>query len=158
MTRIIFYKKQGLCIVALSTIHYPLYIKEKMANEFVKPTEAELEILHILWTNGAQSVRFVNDKLNEHRDPSVGYTTTLKTMQVMHEKKGLLVRDDTARSHIYVAAMPQVETQRNLMNHFVESAFKGSAMQMVMQALGNHNASDGELAEIKALIEQIEKK
>lgn len=128
-----------------------------MANEFVKPTEAELEILHILWTNGAQSVRFVNDKLNEQRDPSVGYTTTLKTMQVMNEK-GLLERDDSARSHIYAAAMPQVETQRNLVNHFVESAFKGSAMQLVMQALGNHNASDNELAEIKALIEQMENK
>ncbi len=128
-----------------------------MANEFVKPTEAELEILHILWANGAQSVRFVNDKLNEKRDPSVGYTTTLKTMQVMNDKK-LVERDDSARSHIYVAAMPQVETQRNLMNHFVESAFKGSAMQMVMQALGNHDASGDELAEIKALIEQIEKK
>ncbi len=135
-----------------------------MANQFVKPTEAELEILHILWANNAQSVRFVNDKLNEQRDPSpngvlrtVGYTTTLKTMQVMNDK-GLLVRDDSARSHIYSAAIPQTETQRNLVNHFVESAFKGSAMQLVMEALGNHNASDGELAEIKALIEQIEKK
>lgn len=134
-----------------------------MSNEFVKPTEAELEILHILWDNGAQSVRFVNDKLNEKRAPSptgvlrtVGYTTTLKTMQVMHEK-GLVARDDSARSHIYVAAMPQVETQRNLVNHFVESAFKGSAMQLVMQALGNHDASDSELAEIKALIEMMEK-
>ncbi len=128
-----------------------------MANQFVKPTEAELEILHILWANGAQSVRFVNDKLNEHRDPSIGYTTTLKTMQVMNDK-GLLVRDDSARSHIYSAAIPQTETQRNLVNHFVESAFKGSAMQLVMEALGNHNASNDELAEIKALIEQMEKK
>ena len=128
-----------------------------MANQFVKPTEAELEILHVLWTDGAQSVRYINDKLNMHRDPSVGYTTTLKTMQVMNEK-GLLVRDDSARSHIYNAAMPQTETQRNLVNHFVESAFKGSAMQLVMEALGNHNASNDELAEIKALIEQMEKK
>ena len=128
-----------------------------MANQFVKPTEAELEILHILWANGAQSVREVNDKLNAKRTPSVGYTTTLKTMQVMTEK-GLVVRDDSARSHIYIAAMPQVETQRNLVNHFVESAFKGSAMQLVMQALGNHDASDNELAEIKALIESMGKK
>ncbi|MBL7815732.1 MAG: BlaI/MecI/CopY family transcriptional regulator [Saprospiraceae bacterium] len=128
-----------------------------MANEFVKPTEAELEILHVLWAYGAQSVRFVNDKLNEQRDPSVGYTSTLKTMQVMHEK-GLVARDDSARSHIYAAAMPQTETQRNLVKNFVDSAFKGSAMQLVMQALGNHEASDSELAEIKALIEQMEKK
>ena len=126
--------------------------------EFVKPTEAELAILHVLWTNGAQSVRFVNEHLNTEGDGERGYTSTLKTMQVMHEKKGLLTRDDSARSHLYAAAMPQQETQRNLVNHFVSSAFKGSAMQLVMQALGNHSATGDELAEIKSLIEQIEKK
>ena len=125
--------------------------------EFVKPTEAELTILHVLWTNGAQSVRFVNDILNREGDNERGYTSTLKTMQVMHDK-GLLTRDDSARSHVYAAALPQQETQRNLVNHFVSSAFKGSAMQLVMQALGNHAATDDELAEIKSLIEQMEKK
>ena len=72
-----------------------------MTNEFVKPTEAELEILHILWADGAQSVRFVNDKLNEQRDPSVGYTTTLKTMAVMssrRELEGKIPRNPSARS------------------------------------------------------------
>jgi BlaI family transcriptional regulator, penicillinase repressor len=125
--------------------------------EFVKPTEAELTILHVLWTNGAQSVRFVNDILNREGDTERGYTSTLKTMQVMHDK-GLLTRDDSARSHVYTAALPQQETQRNLVNHFVSSAFKGSAMQLVMQALGSHAATDDELAEIKSLIEQMEKK
>ena len=125
--------------------------------EFVKPTEAELAILHVLWNNGAQPVRFVNDILNSESDGERGYTSTLKTMQVMYEK-GLLTRDDSARSHVYAAALPQQEPQRNLVNHFVSSAFKGSAMQLVMQALGNHSATEDELAEIKSLIEQMEKK
>lgn len=124
-------------------------------NDFIKPTEAELEVLHILWQNGASSVRFVNEKLCENRE--VGYTTTLKMMQVMYDK-GLLSRDDSTRSHIYTAIYKQEETQQHLLNQFVNSTFKGSAMQLVMQALGNHNATDVELAEIKALIEQMENK
>lgn len=123
-----------------------------MAQEFVKPTEAELEILHILWENGPCSVRFVNEKLNEKRE--VGYTTSLKMLQVMYEK-GLVQRDERARSHLYAAALPQAETQKNLLSHFVEATFKGSAMQLVMQALGNHNATSDELAEIKALIDKM---
>jgi BlaI family transcriptional regulator, penicillinase repressor len=115
-------------------------------NQFVKPTDAELEILHILWNNGANSVRFVNERLSETKE--IVYTSTLKTMQVMLEK-GLLTRDDSARQHIYAPA---------LLDKFVENAFKGSAMQMVMQALGNHEASDAELNEIKALIEKLENK
>ena len=123
-------------------------------NEFLKPTDAELEILHVLWANGASTVRFVNEKLSINRE--IVYTTTLKMMQMMFEK-GLLQRDDTARTHIYTPAMPQEDTQKHLLNHFVDSAFKGSAMQLVMQALGNHDASKDELAEIKALIQQMEK-
>ncbi len=124
-------------------------------NEFIKPTEAELEILHILWGNGPSSVRFVNEKLCENRE--VGYTTSLKMMQVMYDK-GLLSRDDTSRSHVYEAVYRQEETQQKLLNQFVNTAFKGSAMQLVMQALGNHTASDDELAEIKAMIEKMENK
>lgn len=121
--------------------------------EIVKPTEAELEILHILWASGSNSVRFVNDELCKKRE--VVYTTTLKMMQNMYDK-GLLSRDDSSRTHVYAAAIAQEETQKTLLNHFVETAFRGSAMQMVMQALGNHNASEDELAEIKSLIEQLE--
>ena len=123
--------------------------------KFIKPTEAELEILHILWANGANSVRFVNEKLCENRE--VGYTTTLKMMQMMYDK-GLLSRDDSNRSHVYEAIYKQEETQQKLLDQFVNTAFKGSAMQLVMQALGNHNATGEELAEIKALIKQIEGK
>jgi BlaI family transcriptional regulator, penicillinase repressor len=123
--------------------------------EIAKPTESELEIMHILWENGASSVRFVNDELCKKRE--VVYTTTLKMMQNMYEK-GLVTRDDSSRTHIYAAAIEQQETQKNLLNYFVNTTFRGSAMQMVMQALGNHNASESELAEIKSLIEQLEKK
>ena len=123
--------------------------------KFIKPTEAELEILHILWANGANSVRFVNEKLCENRE--VGYTTTLKMMQMMYDK-GLLNRDDSTRSHVYEAIYKQEETQQKLLDQFVNTAFKGSAMQLVMQALGNHNATGEELEEIKALIKQIENK
>lgn len=123
--------------------------------KFIKPTEAELEILHILWANGSSSVRFVNEKLCENRE--VGYTTTLKMMQMMYDK-GLLNRDDSTRSHVYEAINQQEETQQQLLDQFVNTAFKGSAMQLVMQALGNHNATGEELEEIKALIKQIENK
>lgn len=119
-----------------------------------KPTESELEILQVLWENGPSSVRHVNDKLSERRE--VGYTTTLKLMQIMHEK-GLVNRNTDARSHIYEAAVSRDKTQLNLLGNFVDSVFSGSAMDLVMQALGNHNASREELDRIKALIERLEK-
>ena len=121
----------------------------------IRPTESELEILQVLWEHGPSTVRFVNDQLNEDRE--VGYTTTLKLMQIMAEK-GLADRDTSQRTHIYRPVVTEAETQQNLLTQFVDRTFKGSAMKMVMQALGNHNASEAELDEIKALIEQIESK
>ncbi len=121
----------------------------------LKPTEGELEILQILWENGPASVRQVNDKLNEQRE--VGYTTTLKIMQIMADK-GLVNRNTESRTHIYAAAISEEDTQKRLLQKFVDATFRGSAMKMVMQALGNHKASDEELKEIKALIDRIEKK
>ncbi|WP_282778957.1 BlaI/MecI/CopY family transcriptional regulator [Phaeodactylibacter xiamenensis] len=121
----------------------------------IRPTESELEILQVLWEHGPSTVRFVNDQLNEDRE--VGYTTTLKLMQIMAEK-GLADRDTSQRTHIYSPAVTEAETQQNLLTQFVDRTFKGSAMKLVMQALGNHNASEAELDEIKALIEEIETK
>ena len=120
-----------------------------------KPTESELEILKVLWEYGPSSVRFVNDEINKRKD--TGYTTTLKFMQIMLEKN-LLTRNTETRSHIYQAAISQEETQRDLLGKFVDNVFGGSAMNLVMQALGDHDASKEELDQIKALIEQIEKK
>ncbi|MCB0654176.1 MAG: BlaI/MecI/CopY family transcriptional regulator [Saprospiraceae bacterium] len=122
-------------------------------NILPKPTESELEILQLLWEHGPSTVRFINDKLNISRE--VGYTTSLKLMQIMHEK-GLVERNTDSRTHIYTALVTKRETRGRLLNQFLDKAFSGSAMELVMQALGNHKASQDELDEIKALIARIE--
>ena len=118
-----------------------------------KPTDSELEILQILWQYGPSSVRFVNDKLNEKRE--VGYTTTLKLMQIMAEKN-IAVRNTESRTHIYDANISETDTQKALLKKFVDATFRGSAMSLVLQALGNHDASKEELDSIKALIKKME--
>ncbi|MCB0662721.1 MAG: BlaI/MecI/CopY family transcriptional regulator [Saprospiraceae bacterium] len=123
--------------------------------QIIRPTDSELEILQVLWENGPQSVRFVNELLNEERE--VGYTTTLKIMQIMFEK-GLVDRDDSSRTHIYRAKVKEEEIQKDLLDKFVDTAFRGSAAQLVMSALGNGKASREELDEIKMLIEKLENK
>lgn len=119
----------------------------------MKPTDAELEILHVLWANGPSTVRLIHENLSQGRD--IGYTTALKLMQIMHEK-GLLHRDETGKSHTYTAAVGQEDTQRNLVDRLVETAFRGSASKLVMQVLGQHKASREELDEIKQLLNQID--
>ena len=126
----------------------------------IKPTEAELEILQILWEKGEATVRNVNESLNKKRDSNlkeIGYTTTLKLMQLMHEK-GLANRNEESRTHIYSAKVNEGVMQKALLEKFVDKTFRGSAMKMVMQALGNHETSKEELDEIKALISKIENK
>jgi BlaI family penicillinase repressor len=118
----------------------------------MKPTDSELEILHVLWSNGPSTVRQVHEKLSQSRD--IGYTTALKLMQIMHEK-GFLSREEDARSHTYTAIVSEEATQRNLVDRFVETAFRGSASKLVMQVLGQHKASREELDEIKKLLNQI---
>ena len=121
----------------------------------MKPTDAELAILHVLWANGPSTVRQVYEKLNQSRE--VGYTTALKLMQIMYEK-GLLIRDEEARSHTYTANVSEEDTQRTLVDRFVETAFRGSASKLVMQVLGQHKASREELDEIKALLDNLNQK
>jgi len=136
----------------------------------MKPTESELEILHILWEKGPATVRMVNDILNERRKSSqatarntakpkesAGYTTTLKLMQIMFEK-GIVTREEDGRTHNYAAAVREEATQSLLLQQFVDNTFRGSTARLVMQALGNHEASAEELDEIKALIAQLENK
>lgn len=117
------------------------------------PTESELEILQVLWIKGPASVRAINEELNQRRE--VGYTTTLKLLQIMFEK-GLVQRDASERVHIYKAAVEESATQQRLLKRFVDTLFRGSATQLVMQALGNHEPSSEELDAIKSLIEQME--
>lgn len=119
------------------------------------PTDSELEVLQILWQKGPQTVRFVNEEQNKQRE--VGYTTTLKIMQIMLDK-GTLTREIVERSHIYSAAVQEETTQTELLKGFTETAFRGNTTSLVMQALGNGNASAEELAEIKAMIDRIAEK
>ncbi len=119
----------------------------------IKPTESEYEVLQSLWKNGPSTVRQVNEELSRKRE--VGYTTTLKIMQIMHEK-GLLSREKSGKTHIYQAEISQSATQQAMLDRFVERTFEGSAMQLVMQALGNHKASPEELSQIRAYLDELE--
>jgi predicted transcriptional regulator len=124
-----------------------------MAKLKIKPTEGELEILQMLWNSGPRSVRELNNELNNTKP--VGYTTTLKILQIMSEK-GLVTRIKDGRNHIYTAAVEQKAAQKQLLDKLLNGIFGGSAKKLVMQALGNHTASREELEEIKKYIEQLE--
>jgi BlaI family transcriptional regulator, penicillinase repressor len=121
--------------------------------ENLKPTDSELEILQVLWERGGCTVREVNDLLSEKRE--IGYTTTLKFMQIMHEK-GLLLREKDGKGHIYTANVEREATQKALLDRFLESTFSGSAMQLVMQTLGGHKASPAEIDQIRDFLNAIE--
>jgi BlaI family penicillinase repressor len=120
-----------------------------------QPTEKELDILQVLWVNGPQTVREVNDQLQSEKE--IGYTTTLKLMQIMHEK-GLVSRELQGKTHIYKAIISEVATQQKMLDKVVDKVFKGSAMNLVMQALGNSKSTDKELDEIRAYIDQLKNK
>ncbi|AEV97551.1 transcriptional regulator [Niastella koreensis] len=120
----------------------------------IKPTESELEILQILWKKGNASVREVHEELLQTKE--AGYTTTLKLMQIMHEK-GLVKRDDSIKTHIYQAAVSKEKTQKHLLNKMIDSLFGGSSGELVMQALGNHKASAEELEEIQKILDNLKK-
>jgi predicted transcriptional regulator len=120
----------------------------------IKPTESELEILQVLWDRGVASVRDVHEELLKTKE--AGYTTTLKLMQIMHEK-GLVKRDDSIKTHIYQAAVSKEKTQKHLLGKMIDTLFGGSPTQLVMQALGNHKASDSELEEIQKLLDNLKK-
>ena len=117
-----------------------------------KPTESELEILQILWEKGNCTVRDVHEVLE--RNKNAGYTTTLKLMQIMLEK-GLVERDASAKTHIYKAVASQQKTQQHLVNKMIDNVFNGSAARLVMQALGNHQASKDELDAIKKYLDEL---
>jgi BlaI family transcriptional regulator, penicillinase repressor len=123
------------------------------SSQIPKPTEAELEILQVLWEHGETTVRFVNKRLN--KDKETGYTTTLKIMQIMTEK-GLLLRNTAERSHLYSAAVRKEDMQNRLLDKFLNTVFGGSAMKLVMQALGSQETSKEELDAIKKMIEKME--
>jgi predicted transcriptional regulator len=119
----------------------------------IKPTDSELEILNILWQEGASTVREVHEILAKNKD--AGYTTTLKLMQIMYDKK-LLKRDAKNKSHVYEAAVSQEQTQGQLLKRMIDNVFNGSASQLVMQALGSHKTNKKELEQIMEYLKQVE--
>lgn len=123
----------------------------------VKPTNSELEILQILWKKGECTVREVNEELSSDREAEVGYTTTLKLMQIMHEK-GLVERDTSNRTHRYKALISQEDTSQGILQTMIDTVFNGSAAQLVMQALSNKSSSKEEIKKIKDFLDQLEKK
>jgi len=125
-----------------------------MDNNHIKPTEGEMEILQVLWQQGNCTVREVHEALNKENS---GYTTTLKLMQIMHEK-GLVARDTSAKTHVYSALVNQEQTQQQLVNKMIDNVFNGSAARLVMQALGNQKASKQEIELIKEYLDKLENK
>src|SRR5579863_10639584 len=123
----------------------------KASESLPRPTEAELELLRILWETEPATVREIYDRLNEER-PS-GYTTVLKLLQIM-TTKGLVVRDEANRAHVYRAALSQDLMQSKILRDLSKRLFAGSAAQLALHALSMEPASEDELAEIRALIER----
>ena len=119
----------------------------------VRPTQAELEILRVLWNRGPSTVREVHESLESQRH--VGYTTALKLLQIM-TAKGLVTRDEQERSHVYAAAEPPERTRHTLVADLVERAFEGSAGSLVLHALSTRKASPEELARIRELLDRLE--
>jgi predicted transcriptional regulator len=116
------------------------------------PTDAELAILGVLWRRGPSTVRDVHDALSPTQ--GTGYTTVLKLMQLMAQK-GLVIRDESQRSHVYRPASAEAQTQRRLLGDLMDKAFAGSAAQLVMRALSVKRASKNELEEIRRMLEEL---
>ena len=124
-------------------------------NKSFKPTESELEILTILWANKNATVRTVHEELTKTK--TAGYTTTLKLMQIMHEK-GLVTRNTDSKTHIYTPAIDKQKTQMQIVNKMILNLFAGSPAEMVMQALGGNKTTAAELQKIEELIETLKAK
>lgn len=119
------------------------------------PTDAELAILAVLWRQGPCTVREVHEAL--HPSQGTGYTTVLKLMQLMAQK-GLVLRDESQRSHVYRAASAEAQTQGRLLGDLMDRAFAGSASQLVLRALSVKRSSPEELEQIRSLLDQLSEK
>lgn len=124
-------------------------------SELPRPTDSELEILNVLWATGPATVRTVYEAISERRVAQ--YSTILKFMQIMADK-GILIRDESERAHIYKPAQTREATQQQLAGHLLERAFSGSAKDLVMRALSVKKASKAELVEIRQLLDEYAKR
>ncbi len=125
-----------------------------MASELPRPTDAELEILTVLWSHGPATVREVHEAIAARKPTQ--YTTVLKLLQIMAEK-GLVRRNEKQRAHIYEAARPREWTQRQLAGDLLQRAFNGSARSLMLGALSARKATREELSELRRLLEEYEK-
>jgi predicted transcriptional regulator len=130
------------------------YKVPRMGRSQQRPTDAELAILRVLWERGASTVRQVHEALAVRE---TGYTTTLKLMQIMADK-GLVKRNESARTHVYTPTAGEEQTQRQLVQDLVDRAFGGSAAQLVLRALSAEGATDADLKEIRKLIDDYREK
>jgi BlaI family penicillinase repressor len=117
-----------------------------------RPTPSELEILSVLWSRGPSTVREVHESVAAERP--TGYTTVLKILQIMAEK-GLVIRDERERAHVYAARLAEADTQRQLVRDLVERAFGGSAEKLVLQALRSKKATPDELERIRKMVDEL---
>ncbi len=120
---------------------------------FIKPTEKELEILQILWMKGPVAVKDVHEAMGG--EDQNGYTTILKLLQIMHEK-GLVSRQKSGKMHLYEAIVSKKDTRQFMLDKMIHTVFQGSAMELVMSALGNKRSTKEELSEIKRYLEKLE--
>lgn len=118
----------------------------------MRPTDSEMEILQVLWEQGESSVRSVHEQVAKK---DIGYTTTLKLMQIMHDK-GMVSRDSSAKTHLYKALLSKEQTQHQFLDKMIDTVYNGSTARLVMQALGNQRASQEELDLIKAYLDNLE--
>lgn len=119
----------------------------------IKPTEKELEILQILWAKGPVAVKDVHEAMGG--EDQNGYTTILKLLQIMHEK-GLVTRQKSGKMHLYTAVPTREKTRQQMLDKMIDTVFQGSAIQLVMSALGNKKSSKEDLLEIKKYLEKLE--
>lgn len=130
--------------------------KETRLEEMPEPTRAQLEILQVLWKHGPSTVRFVNDQLNEQRQ-SLSYTSTLKLMQIMHEK-GMLQRDESSMTHVYSTRLEEGKTKGVVLKKLVDSMYNGSVKSLMLELLGNEQAGSKQWDKIKDLLNQLDEK
>ena len=123
-------------------------------NELPEPTRAQLEILQVLWKHGPSTVRFVNDKLNQEKK-ALSYTSTLKLMQIMHEK-GMVVRDESSMTHVYNAALEEQKTKGVVLKKFVDSMYNGSVKNLMLELMGQDRATNKEWDTIKELLNKLD--
>lgn len=120
----------------------------------IEPTRAQLEILQVLWKHGPSTVRFVNDQLNQQKE-SLSYTSTLKLMQIMHEK-GMVHRDESSMTHVYSAALEEQKTRGAVLRKFVDSVYHGSVKSLMLELLGNEKTTHKDWDTIKELLTKLD--